>query len=275
LDSGLRAIVSAAAFFAALVLSLGEPVAGERDRARNADREHSPDAVAHKPRHRDGSRFSLRIGAASMDMTAGEDTPLLGGSFGDAVDVYNQGVMAYNQAHGLSAGSPGAASPVTRDDLAWRQNLVLVTPSLRSSSHGYYFKLDVPIGFGDGARTVGAGIYPLNIGIGIGPGDAFTVHAGAGVALSWAWFSGVDGSAGGLVQGRVTVGAELAGGRNSPALVLEVGYTVRALGAVVDRDRLGAMDSYDPRVAPPPPVQDLVRGGEQRGMIDVAVGVTF
>jgi hypothetical protein len=237
-------------------------------------------SLPHVAQARRASKFALRVGAASLDMSASPDTPLLGGWFGDAVTQYNEGADAYNAAHGYSAGDPNAAHQATRDDLRWRGDLVQITPSVRSGARGYYVQLDLPIGFGDGVRTVGAGIYPVNVGTPIGKN--VLVRAGAGVALSWAWFAGVSGSAGGLAQGRLVLGAEV-GGQNGGGIVVEIGYTVRALGAVVDRKTfagLGTSPSGPAKAAeliaaPMPAPGALLRGGEQSGMVDVAVGVTF
>jgi hypothetical protein len=229
-------------------------------------------AVHSRTHPADRPSFTLRLGAASLDLAAGSDTPFFGAYLVDAAARYNEGAMAYNAAHGLDPTSPGAQAMVTSDDFAWRGSLVQVTPGLRTSSRGYYFRMEVPIGFGDGARTVGLGLYPINLGLVLG--DSVQLHAGAGVAVSWAWFSGTDGSAGGLAQGRLALGAEV--GRAGPgALTVELGYTVRALGLLVDRERVAAMDQYDPRTEPLPPADELARGGEQRGMVDLAVGVRF
>ena len=57
-------------------------------------------------------------------------------------------------------------------------------------------------------------------------------------------------------------------------IAIEVGYSAYAFGGVLDQARLDTMTSYDPRGDAPPPAPDsALAGGEQHGMIDLAIGV--
>src|SRR5690349_14623510 len=52
---------------------------------------------------------SLRAGAGTIALDASSDTPVVGGRFDDAVEVYNGAADAYNRAHNYRPGSEMAA----------------------------------------------------------------------------------------------------------------------------------------------------------------------
>lgn len=219
--------------------------------------------------------FSLRMGSASLRLQAAESTPVLGGYFAEATDMYNQATAAYNAAHGLPADAPSASRPIETDDLSMRASLFLVVPSLAFGGEGYVFRLDVPVGLGDGLTTVGAGIYPLGGSWPVGRAKAVAITLAAGAVASWVSLHGAESGAGGLVQGRLAAGTKVRLFGDAHA-TFELGYTVRALGGVVDKAKLNALESYDPRgPMPPPPPGDILRGGDQTGMLDAVLGVEF
>jgi hypothetical protein len=221
-----------------------------------------------------GVSFGLRLGGGALALSASEDTPIMGGTFSDAIDLYNSAADAYNASHGLRSSQAKAAPTMTSADMNLRDQLMLVTPTLEAGGDGYFFKLEAPLGFGDRVRTYGLGVYPLNVGGHLG-GDRAQEVAGylsAGVALSYATFVDADDAAGGLFQGRLAGGLRLrmSGGY---AMTFELGYSPWALGGVVDFGKKSAIKSYDPRgAAPPPRPGEIAQGGEQSGMIDVSVG---
>ena len=221
-----------------------------------------------------GVSFGLRLGGGALALSASEDTPLMGGTFADAIDLYNSAADAYNASHGLRSAPTRAAPTMTSADMDLHDALVLVTPTLEAGGDGYFFKLEAPLGFGGRVRTYGLGVYPLNVGGHLG-GDREKEVAGylsAGVALSYATFVGADDAAGGLFQGRMAGGLRFrtSGGY---AMTFEIGYSPWALGGVVDFGKRSAIESYDPRgAAPPPHPGEVAQGGEQSGMVDVSVG---
>src|SRR4051812_43135268 len=46
-----------------------------------------------------GSSFGLRLGGGALALAAGDDTPVMGGYFSDAVELYNGAASAYNTSH--------------------------------------------------------------------------------------------------------------------------------------------------------------------------------
>jgi hypothetical protein len=221
-----------------------------------------------------GASFGLRLGGGALALAASEDTPIMGGTFADAVGLYNDAARAYNASHGLRASGATAAPAMTSADMDLREQLMLVTPTLEAGGDGYFFKLEAPLGFGERVRTYGLGVYPLNVG-GHLAGDRQSEVAGylsAGAALSYATFVDAEDAAGALVQGRVAGGLRLRS-RGGYAMTFEIGYSLWALGGVVDFGRKSSLESYDPRgTAPPPHPGEVAQGGEQRGMVDVSVG---
>jgi len=222
-----------------------------------------------------GASFGLRLGGGALALAAGDDTPVMGGYFSDAVELYNGAASAYNASHGLSSASGAAAPIMTPSAMDLRTQLVLITPTIEMGGDGWFFKLEVPIGLGDDVRSYGLGIYPLNIGghlAGKQRGQELAGYLSAGAAVSYLTFVDSDDAAGALVQGRVAAGLRLRS-RGGYAMTFEIGYGLFALGGVVDFAERSTLESYDPRgVAPPPQPGEVVQGGEQQGMVDVSVG---
>ena len=219
-----------------------------------------------------GTSFTVRIGSGTLDLRAGEGTPVIGGWLNDAVDAYNGAAGAYNAAHGMTFSTPGAAPARGYEAVDLRTDLTLVTPSLESGGHGYFFKLEAPLGFADGWNTYGIGLYPVNAAFGLGS-DNLEGFLSAGVVGSYIT-DGAD-ARGLLLQGRVAAGVRVRSG-DGWGLSAELGYGLFGFGGALDGNRMRELQAYDPRaMAPPPGPGEVARGGDQQGMIDVAVGVTL
>jgi len=212
--------------------------------------------------------LTLRAGAGSLDLAASSDTPLIGGAFDDAITAYNGAAMAYNQAHRLPARSPSAAPTRSHADVGMDATLVTLTPSLDVAASYYRARIDLPIGFGDGVRTIGLGVYPLGAAF-AGERASVVPFVLGGAATSYV----SDGTrSGALLEARVAGGLRL--GRR---LSIEIGYRPYAAGGTIDRERIDTlMESYDPRgSAPPPEPSEVVRGGTGSGTVDLAVGLSL
>src|SRR5262245_36743576 len=186
-----------------------------------------------------------RAGAGSLDLSASSDTPILGGAFDDAITAYNGAARAYNQAHRLSAQSPGAAQPRSHDDIGLDETLVTLTPSLDVAAGYYRARFELPFGFGEGLRTLGLGIYPVGAAF-AGERAKVVPFVLAGAATSYVMD---DSRSGGLIEARLAGGLRL-----GDRFTVEVGYRPYAAGGTVDRERIDTlMETYDPRGAAPPP----------------------
>ena len=83
----------------------------------------------------------------------------MGGYFTDAVKLYNAAAGAYNASHG------GQAAPtMTTSDMNLSEQLMLLTPSLEAGGDGYFFKLEVPLGFGDDGLPTAAQLVAKPLG---------------------------------------------------------------------------------------------------------------
>ncbi len=215
------------------------------------------------------SRGVLRVGVVTLDLAPTDATPYLGGRVDDIVGAYNGASDAYNEAHGYPAGSEMASGTIDRDDLGVRATLVTVAPALEVGGDHYFFRLEGVAGFGDDLRALGVGVYPINLAAKLRGGDV-RPYLSAGGTASWLDRIGGAGEIGGLVTARVAVGVRV--GRAS----LEIGYGAFVMGALVDRGRLNTMTDYDPRGdAPPPRPETAIAGGEQRGMVDLSLGLSL
>jgi hypothetical protein len=167
--------------------------------------------VGHAEPPRNAS-FGLRLGGGTLELAAGEDTPLMGGVFTEAIETYNLAASAYNRSHGLSSSAPQAAPSMTHSDMDLRTQLFLLTPTLELGGDGYFFKMEVPVGFGDDVRTYGLGIYPLNVGGHLtgGKQQELAGYLSAGFVASYVTFPASDDAAGALLQGRLAAGCACA-----------------------------------------------------------------
>ena len=145
-----------------------------------------------------------------------------------------------------------------------------IAPALEIGGERAYFRLEASIGFGDGLRAIGIGLYPLNLALPLRRG-AITPYLSAGGVASWLDYTGSDGEIGALLMARAALGVRL-GGR----VAVELGYGAFVVGGLVDRARLRTMTDYDPQgAAPPPRPETALSGGEQRGLVDLSVGIGF
>jgi len=216
-------------------------------------------------------RGVLRVGITPVDLAAAEDTPLFGARVTDAVGAYNAAADAYNDAHGYDDGSPMASTAIGPGDLAVRANLITFAPALEAGAKNVYFRLEARIGAGDDLRSYGIGLYPLNLAVRLRRGGAVVTYLSAGGTASWLDRASTDGELGAMITARLAAGV-----RVRERVTFEVGYGAFALGGLVDRGELRTMEDYDPRgAAPPPPPTEALAGGEQRGLVDVSLGIAW
>jgi hypothetical protein len=216
------------------------------------------------------TRGVLRIGLTPVDLAATDDTPLIGAPVDDAIEAYNAAADAYNDAHGFDDGSPMAEASIDRGDLGVRADLVTFSPALEVGGRYYFFRLEGAIGAGDGLRAFGVGVYPVNLAAPLRRG-AIVPYLSAGGAASWLDRNDVDGELGGLLTARAAIGV-----RVQRRVTVEVGYGAFVLGGLVDRGQIKDRSDYDPRDdAPPPSPETAIAGGEQRGLVDVSIGLAL
>jgi hypothetical protein len=217
------------------------------------------------------TRGVLRFGVLPVDLVTSSDTPVLGTRVDDAVGAYNLAVGAYNQAHGYSPGSPMASATIHASDLGVHATLYTIAPALEAGHPNVYVRIEALLGFGDSLRTYGVGFYPLNLAAKLGESGAIVVYLSAGGSAGWLERSGQAGTLGALISARGAIGV-----RVERRVTVELGYAAYVLGGVVDRGRINEMQSYDPSgSAPPDDPEHMVAGGEQRGRVDVSVGMAF
>ena len=213
-------------------------------------------------------RGVIRFGVAPVDLAADADTPWFGGPVGDAVTAYNAAADAYNQAHGYPDGSPMATRAIGAGDLAVRTTMFTIAPAVEAGHPNAYVRVEALLGLADDLRSYGAGFYPLNLAARLH--RTVTAYVSAGGTASWLDRPSTDDEIGVLLAGRAALGLRL--GRH---VTVEAGYA-NVLGGLFDRGRARSMQSYDPRGGEPPPSpSDAIAGGEQRGLVDVSMGVAF
>jgi hypothetical protein len=211
--------------------------------------------------------LSIRAGAGSVGLEASSDTPVVGGTFDDAITAYNGAARAYNQAHGYRAGSTQAAPQRQVEDMSLSATLVTIAPGLDFGISYYRGRVEVPLGVGD-LSTVGLGFYPLGASFAPATATAMPYVLAGGIA---SYVS--DGTrTGALFEMRLAGGVRI-GRRFS----VELGVRPYTAGGTVDRERIDVlMDTYDPRGAAPPPAPgEVVRGGVGSGAIDLAIGLSL
>jgi hypothetical protein len=215
-------------------------------------------------------RGVIRIGVAPLDLAAGADTPLLGEPVGDAVGAYNAAADAYNAAHGFAPGSPMATGAIDRGDLGVRATLATVALGLETGHPNAFFRIEAAVGLADRLRSYGVGIYPINLAGKLRRGGALVLYVSGGGTAGVLDRPAIDGELGALLAARAAVGARYR------RLAVEVGYAGFVLGGLVDRARIRSMEDYDPSGdAPPPSPAEAIAGGEQRGLVDLSVGLAF
>jgi hypothetical protein len=184
--------------------------------------------------------------------------------FGDqvdrAVDRYNAAAAAHDAASGATT------ARIDTNDLGVAETLFVATPGLEVGGGRYFFRLEAPIGLSGDLRSVGLGLYPLNLQARLRRGLAAYVSAGG--TASWLDRPGA-GDVGGLVMLRAAAGVRVA-----HRFVLELGYGAFALGGTVNRDRLDDMSIPAQGMLPVRP-EEVLSAGEARGLVDFSLGVTF
>lgn len=200
-------------------------------------------------------RGTVRFGVLPLELESSSDTPLFGADVDRAVAAYNAAATAYDRMHG------GRTERIDAADLGLSATLVTISPGVELGTGAYFFRLEAPIGFGGGVRSVGVGVYPLNVQTRLSRGA--TLYGSLGGAASYLDREG-DGDVGGLLAARAAAGLRFS------HVVLEVGYNAFALGGSIDQAQIDAMIA-----ARRLPSTDAVSAGEASGIVDVSVGVTF
>jgi hypothetical protein len=216
------------------------------------------------------TRGVLRVGVAPVALTPESDTPLLGSKVDDAVRAYNAAAEAYNQAHGYAPGDEMSTASIDRRALGMSTSFFTLAPGLESGTRHVYVRIEAALGFGADHRTYGLGFYPLNFAVPMRRGT-IAPYVSAGGALSRLDDTRLDSEAGLIVSTRVAGGIRF--GRR---VTVEVGYGAYTVGGLVDRDELDTMRGYDPRGNEPPPrPESAIAGGEQRGAVDISLGLAL
>ena len=207
--------------------------------------------------------FGLRIGLLDLDVSA-ENVPLFNDKVSEALDAYNE-IMG-----------DGAAS---EDAMDLEASLIQVVPTLHLGGDGFFFRLDLPIGFGDDITTLGLAMYPLAYGYYVEELGLFPyVAAGFGAHYATAGQVTKNGAkfdvsqSGAILQGRFAAGAKL---RTWEKLngVLEIGFSPWTAAALWDTDKLQAIKDADVGSFPPDPAS-AVRAGAG-STLDFSVGVEW
>ena len=215
--------------------------------------------VAATPAHAD-VRATVRFGVLPLDLEASADTPFFGDDLSRAITAYNMAAAAYDRQHGTTT------ARASTDDVAIHDTLLLISPGLELGGGPLFFRAEVPLGFGSNLRSVGLGLYPLNVQTHLTRQTALYASAG-GIASKLDRTSSPD-DTGGLLTARIAAGLRL-----SHALV-ELGYNAFALGGTVDSAKLDAMNAPS-RNAPPPRPESAVTAGQSSGLVDLSVGLAF
>jgi hypothetical protein len=204
------------------------------------------------------TRGTLRAGMMSLELQSSADTPLFGGQIDRAITRYNAAIAAYDQATGATM------QRIDASDLRVAETLFLVAPGIEVGGRHYFFRLEAPLGLAADLRSVGVGLYPINLQA--QPGKSLAVYVSAGGTASWLDRPG-PGDVGGLVAIRGAAGVRIA-----RRLLVEVGYSAFALGGTVNRDQLESMTVTADAMQHP---DHVVAAGEARGLFDVSAGIAF
>jgi len=220
-----------------------------------------------------GTRFALRFGGGSLELSARSDTPLLGGYLSDLATTYNQAAVAYNLSHGYASGSTQAAPVMETSQLGIHAQVFWLAPAIESGGEHFFVRAELPIGLGEGVHTVGVGLYPIDVAVPLSRRHA-VAYLSVGGRLSYLAIDGADGALGGLAQARAALGLRL--GRPHGAVTVEVGWTPIAVGGIVDPGAMARASQYDPMSdAPPPRPAQALRGGDQQSAFDASIGFTY
>lgn len=206
------------------------------------------------------TRGTLRVGVMPLELVSSSDTPLFGDGVDRVVDKYNSVAAAYDRMSGATTERLDAA------DLGVEKNLLVFAPGLELGSGGaYFFRLEGLVGIADEMKSIGVGMYPINVQVTIRRSVA--IYASAGGSASWLDREGT-GDMGGLVAARAAAGLRLA-----RHFVIEVGYNAFVLGGSVNSERLA--DMADGNVMAGVQPADVISAGEARGIVDASLGFAF
>ncbi len=207
--------------------------------------------------------FGIRFGVFNLDVAA-ENVPFFDSKVQEALDAYNR----------LNPGNQ-----VTENAMDLEASLVQVVPTLHLGGDGFFFRLDLPIGFGDDITTLGLGLYPLAYGhfiesLGLFPyavlGGAAHYATSGRVTSHGAKFD--VSQSGAVLQGRLAVGAKL---RIFEKLngVGELGFSPWTVAGLVDTDKLDAIKNADTSSSIQDPAS-AVRAGAGSSF-DFSVGIEW
>ncbi|HWU90950.1 MAG TPA: hypothetical protein VN253_26975, partial [Kofleriaceae bacterium] len=160
--------------------------------------------------------------------------------------------------------SGATTARIDASDLAVTETLVVVAPGIEVGGRHYFFRLEAPIGYAADLRSFGVGLYPLNLQARLHRG--LTAYVSAGGTASWLDRPG-PGDVGGLVAVRAAAGARIAS-----HFLFEIGYSAFALGGNVNNQRLESMSLTVDDMRHP---SQVLAAGEERGLVDISLGVTY
>lgn len=204
------------------------------------------------------TRATFRLGVLPLELRASSDTPLFGGQVDRMVDRYNDAADAYDRMNG------GTTARIDQSDLGLDETLLVFAPGVEAGEGAYFFRIEAPLGVSDDLRSIGLGLYPLNLQLALH--RSLVMYGSLGGSASWLDRPG-PGDKGGLITARVALGARVA-----KHVMIEVGYNAFALGGTVNEERLTNMAET---VAMPPEPGDVVSAGEATGIFDASLGVAF
>ncbi len=208
-----------------------------------------------------GTRGTFRFGMLPLELESSSDTPLFGEGVDRVVDRYNAAAAARDRAMG------GKTAPIDASDLGVAETLLVFAPGLELGTGGhYFFRIEAPIGYTDEMTAIGIGMYPLNLQAELRRG--FIIYASGGGTASWLDRPG-QGDIGGLVTLRAAAGLRVA-----RHVIVEVGYGAFALGGSINNERLADMMD-DPRAMELVRPDQVISGGEARGIVDASLGFAF
>lgn len=199
------------------------------------------------------TRGVVRATVLPLSLTASGDTPL----FGDRVD---RAISSYNR-----VASARGESQIDASDVSVSETLYIVAPGVEADAGHYLFRMEVPIGFSNGMRSYGLGLYPLGLQASVA--KDVVLYGSAGGSASWLDRDG-SGDRGGLVTARAAVGTRI-----SRRFLAEVGYSAFAFGGSVNTSKLDDMAIN--RNTPLPEPSSVITAGSARNLVDLSVGLSF
>lgn len=205
------------------------------------------------------TRGTLRVGVMPLELVSSSETPLFGDGVVRVVDKYNAAAAAYDRMTG------GTTARLDTGDLGVAETLLVFAPGLELGSGPYFFRLEALAGVADELKSVGVGVYPINLQVAVR--RSIVVYVSGGGSASWLDRPG-SGDVGGLVAARAAAGFRVA-----RHLVVEIGYNAFVLGGSINNERLADMADPDAMQLVQP--DDVISAGEARGIVDASLGFVF